>query len=146
MEKYYYDDKRYNILGKYPTLWSGFLKNSNKDKNWITKDNLKSIDEIIVEICEQHLYTAIDEDHLYISMDSDDRYYYHEFEKNIFPLIKKLEDEFNINIEEGEFYAFEAKPFGNQYRYFISRTNKKINLKKNVLNWEVYDKLKKPKK
>jgi len=146
MQKYYYDDKRYNILTKYNTLWSGFLKNNNKDKKWLKKEDLSNIDDIIVEICEQNLYTAIDEDHLYISMDSDERYYYHEFEKNIFPLIKKLEKDYDIFIEEGQFHAFELKPFGNQYRYLISRSDKnKINLKKNILNWENYDKLKKSK-
>tara|TARA_A100001015_G_scaffold93691_1_gene104226 strand:- start:1432 stop:1875 length:444 start_codon:yes stop_codon:yes gene_type:complete len=143
MEKYYYDDKKYNILEKYYTLWSGFLKNNNSDKEWFKKEDIKSIDDIIVEICEQNLYTAIDDNHLYISMDSDEKYYYYEFEKHIFPLIKRLEKDFNIFIEEGEFHAFENKPFGNQYRYNIFRSKKnKINLKKNVLNWENYDKLK----
>ena len=143
MDKYYYDDKKYNILEKYSTLWSGFLKNDKKEKKWFKKEDLKSIDDVIVEICDQNLYTALDENNLYISMDSDDKYYYYQFEKHIFTLIKKLEKDFGIVIEHGQFHAFEMKPFGNQYRYNISKSEKnKINLKKNILNWENYDKLK----
>ena len=146
MEKYYYDDKKYFLEDRYYTLWSGFLKSNKKDKKWFKKEDLKNIDDIIVEICEQNMYTALDEDNLYISMDNDEKYYYYDFEKQIFPLIKRLEKEYGVFIEEGQFHAFELKHFGSQYRYNISKSDKnKINLKKNVLNWENYDKLKKSK-
>jgi hypothetical protein len=141
-QKYYYEDPKYEkIFKKYITLWNGYLK-GNKEK-WFKKEDYTKASDIITEICDINFYRHHDEDHLYLSLDADENYYYDSFEKHIFKMIKKLEKECNIFIESAEFYAFECKHFGNQYKYNIDRNkdkNNKIILKKKILNWDKLNK------
>jgi len=141
-QKYYYEDPKYEaVFKKYPTLWNGYLQ-GNKEK-WFKKEDYSKVSDEITEICDINFYRHHDEDHLYLSLDADENYYFSSFEKHIFKIIKQLEKKFTIFIETAEFYAFECKHFGNQYKYNITRNkenNNKIILKKKVLNWEKFDK------
>jgi hypothetical protein len=58
--------------------------------------------------------------------------------------VEKIEEICDINITYGDFNATELKHDGNQYKYTITRAeDKKIILKKRVLNWEVFEKKRK---
>jgi len=108
-----------------------------------TGNNLNELINSLSAVTGLNFYRHHDEDHVYLSLDADENYYFSSFEKHIFKIIKQLEKKFTIFIENAEFYAFECKHFGNQYKYNITRNkenNNKIILKKKVLNWEKFDK------
>ena len=141
-QHYYFEDPKYEELlnKKYYTLWHGYLKGS-KEK-WFQEKDYSSSSDIITDACDINFYRHYTEDHLYLSLDSDERYFYYQFEKNIFKMIKDLEKNFDVFIEEAEFYANEIRHNGDQIRYTISRkkdNSHKILLKKKVLNWKSFD-------
>jgi len=138
---YYYSNTKLETT--YPTLWNGYIHFNQKD-NEIVPIVLQDVDSILVDICNINFYIKIDILHIYLSIDQDERYYYHQFEKNIKKIINKFEDMFNINIINGIFNATELRHQGNQYRYRISKKdNNKLILSKKVLNWDVIDKKRK---
>ena len=142
-QNYYFEDPKYDELlnKKYYTLWHGYLK-GNKDK-WIKEKDYSSSCDIITDTCNINFYRHYTEDHLYLSLDTDERYFYHQFEKDIFKIIKKLEKKIDIYIEEAEFYANEVRHNGNQIKYTVLRDKNKSNkiiLKKKIMNWINFDK------
>ena len=134
--KYYYENPKYEKLFKrHITLWNGHLQGNNE--KWLKKEDYSKFNDIIVDTCECNFYIHLDENNLYLSVDADTEYYHYDFEKGIFKLIKRLEKEFDIFIDGGEFFAIECKHSGSQFKYTIYRDNKennKIKLKKKVLN------------
>jgi hypothetical protein len=143
MQYYWSDTSRINLLERYTTIWKGILINENIDSIWIKPDEIESLKDIFVDICERNFYIHLDENNIYISLCPDSPYYYYEFEKNILKLLKTIENKFKIKINEGTFNCWECKPFPNSYRYYVFKKDNKFKLKKNVLNWDNYDMIKK---
>jgi hypothetical protein len=133
MKRYYYDG--YNLDKNYATLWNGFLEyNSNTielTEDRIEKNTNRELDDLLTDICNINFYIYILDSKIYISLCQDSKYYYYQFEKDIKLIIDKIENQFNIKIDNGEFNATELKHQGNQYKYSISKDiDSKIILKK----------------
>jgi hypothetical protein len=149
-QKYYFDNVNPDIFS---TVWYGFFLYEENDiqipisENYYQQSN-RELDDLLSEICEINFYVTLNNNYIYLSIDSDTKYYYYYFEKNLKDIILKIEEKFNIHIQNGEFNAIEYRPNGNQYIYTISRSNdenKRIILKKKILNWGVLE-LKKKRK
>ena len=142
--KYYFDNT--NINQNFSTVWHGFLEYEGNsitlsDDYWQKSNRI--LDDLLTEICEIHFYVNLIDNRIYLSVDTDVKYYTHDFEKHIKDMILRIEHTFSIHIFVGEFNAIEYKPDSNQYKYTISRhADKKIILKKKILNWAVYNKKK----
>jgi len=146
--KYYYDNNPYFNKDKYKTLWNGYLA-YKIDDTYISDE--RQLNDILVDVCERNFYITLQENYIYLSFDSDEYLYHYQFEKMIKPSINKIQENFKIFIEEGEFYATEIKHCGNQYKYTINQSinhdnEKKITIKKKTMNWENYEKAKISKK
>jgi len=134
MKRYYFDGT--DLDKNYATLWNGFLEyNSNTH---IIDNTNKALDDLITSICDINFYISLFNSKIYISLCQDSKYYYYQFEKDIKLMIDKIENQFNIKIDNGEFNATELKHQGNQYKYSISKDiDSKIILKKKVLSWKI---------
>ena len=143
MQYYWSDISRINLLERYTTIWKGILTNENIDSIWIKPDQIELLKDIFVDSCERNFYIHLDENNIYISLCQASSYYSYEFEKDILKLLKTIEKKFEIKINEGNFNCWECKPFPNSYRYYIFKKDNKFKLKKNVLNWDKYDDIKK---
>ncbi len=135
-EKYYFVNTNVNI--KYPTLWDGYLNYTKNSSDVVI--NYLDIDNILVDICEINFYIHLQPETIYISLDRDENYYFHQFEKHIKPVIKKMEEIMNITIQYGEFNASEIKHDPNLFKYIITRKTDKIILQKQSLNWSILHK------
>lgn len=140
MEYYWSDTSKINLLERYTTIWKGTLTNENIDLIWIKPGYIEILKDIFVDVCQRNFHIILDEMNIYISLCQDSPYYYYEFEKDILKLLKGIEKRFNVKIKEGEFTCWECKPLSNSYRYFIYKNDNKFKLKKNILNWEIFDK------
>jgi len=147
MERYYFDKN----LEKnwYQTIWAGFFQ-TKIDEPYIAsnKENLDKMNDLLIEVCDQHFWININENYIYLSADMDERYYYYQFEKHVKKAFLEIEKQFNVNIEIGEFHGTEVKHMGSQFYYIVNRfeeNDNKLTLRKKVLNWETYENLKKKK-
>ena len=142
--RYYFDNTHINE--RFCTVWYGFLQYEGNpitlSGNYYQKSN-RILDDLLTEICDIHFYINLVDNRIYISVDNDVKYYTYDFEKHIKDMILRIEHTFSIHIFVGEFNAIEYKPDSNQYKYTISRhVDKKVILKKKILNWSVYNKKK----
>lgn len=143
IKRYYYDGC--DLDTKYATLWNGFLEyNSNTIEltlDRVEKNTNRELDDLVTDICNINFYIYILDSKIYISLCLDEKYYYHQFEKDIRKVITEIENKFKVKIDYGEFNATECKHHGDQYKYTIKKDkNSKIVLKKKILNWNIYDK------
>lgn len=142
--KYYFDNTDLNE--RYCTVWYGFLEYEGNQINIsenFHKTSNRDLEDLLTQICDINFYINLIDNRIYISVDNDVKYYTYDFEKHIKNMILMIEDKFSIYIYLGEFNAIEYKPDSNQYKYTISRQiDKKIILKKKILNWSAYNKKK----
>jgi hypothetical protein len=137
MSKKYYFDLPYTR--KYETIWYGYL-----DFDKIKDYDISLLNEVITEITDISFYINIEDNKMYLSVDNDGNYYgSSRFENDIRNIITHIEKHLSkneeINFISGEFTAIEYKPDGNQYKYKLTNNldEKKINIKKRVLNWSI---------
>jgi hypothetical protein len=137
MSKKYYFDIPYTK--KYETIWYGYLE---FDK--IKDCDISLLNEVITEITNISFYINIETNKIYLSVDNDGNYYdSSRFENDIRNIIIHIEQHLSkndvVNFISGEFTAIEYKPDGNQYKYKLTNnlTEKKIDIKKRVLNWTI---------
>ena len=139
-EIYYFMNTNLNTI--YSTLWRGYFKYIYNNETHIISG--LDIDNILVDICDINFYLHIEDQCIFISLCQDEKYYIYQFEKHCKKIVEKIEEICDINITYGDFNATELKHDGNQYKYTITRAeDKKIILKKRVLNWEVFEKKRK---
>lgn len=132
IKKYYFDQT--SILKKYDTVWYGFIvfsENINKEQylsEWI---------DITCEILDVDFYYQVEQKTLYISLDNDGYYLYtSKLEKNIREWIKRMESLMNCTSVSGELNAIEYQPMGSQFRYYLTKINDEIIIKKKTLGWK----------
>ena len=137
MSKKYYFDLPYTR--KYETIWYGYLE-FDKIKDY----DVSLLNEVITEITNINFYINIENNKIYLSVDNDGNYYgSSRFENDIRNIITHIEKYLSkneiINFISGEFTAIEYKPDGNQYKYKLANNldQKKIDIKKRVLNWTI---------
>ena len=137
MSKKYYFDLPYTR--KYETIWYGYL-----DFDKIKDYDISLLNEVITEITNISFYINIETNKIYLSVDNDGNYYdSSRFENDIRNIITHIEKHLSkneiINFISGEFTAIEYKPDGNQYKYKLTNNldQKKIDIKKRVLNWTI---------
>jgi hypothetical protein len=140
MSKKYYFDIPYTR--KYETIWYGYLEFDKKIECFI--NNISLLNEVITEITNISFYINIEDNKMYLSVDNDGNYYgSSRFENDIRNIITHIEKYLSknevINFISGEFTAIEYKPDGNQYKYKLTNNldEKKIDIKKRVLNWSI---------
>ena len=137
---------------KYKTIWTGYIKYQNNFIDSINQTNEQminnlriEIDEIIQELTDINFYIDIQNNIIYLSVDDDEAFYYHQFEKSIKKIVRKIEEKYNNIFIESEFFATEYKHRGNQYKYNLikesSGEKEKLILKKVSLNWSLFEKL-----
>ena len=137
MSKKYYFDIPY--IRKYETIWYGYLEFDN-----IKDYDISLLYDNFTELFDINFYINIDDNKMYLSIDNDWNFYgYDRFENDIRNIITHIEKYLSkneiINFISGEFTAIEYKPDGNQYKYKLTNNldEKKINIKKRVLNWSI---------
>jgi hypothetical protein len=141
MSKKYYFDIPYKR--KYETIWYGYLEFDKKIELFI--NDISLLNEVITEITNISFYINIEDNKMYLSVDNDGNYYdSSRFENDIRNIITHIEkhlskNDFKISFSNGEFTAIEYKPDGNQYKYKLTNNldEKKIDIKKRVLNWTI---------
>jgi hypothetical protein len=140
MSKKYYFDLPYKK--KYETIWYGYLEFDKKIENFI--NDISLLNEVITEITNISFYINIDDNKIYLSIDNDGNYYDScIFENDIRNIITHIKQHLSknevVNFISGEFTAIEYKPDGSQYKYKLTNnlTEKKIDIKKRVLNWSI---------
>ena len=137
MSKKYYFDIPYKR--KYETIWYGYLEFDN-----IKDYDISLLYDNFTELFDINFYINIEDNKMYLSIDNDWNFYgYDRFENDIRNIITHIEKYLSkneiINFISGEFTAIEYKPDGNQYKYKLTNNldEKKIDIKKRVLNWSI---------
>lgn len=137
MSKKYYFDIPY--IRKYETIWYGYLEFDN-----IKDYDISLLYDNFTELFDINFYINIEDNKMYLSIDNDWNFYgYDRFENDIRNIITHIEKHLSkneiINFLSGEFTAIEYKPDGNQYKYKLTNNldQKKIDIKKRVLNWSI---------
>ena len=134
-----------NVVCPYPTIWNGYLKNEKLKKNWLNKDKIKTINEVLADKYDIMFYLYYDDNTLYFSICTDTYYYYYQFEHDILKIIDSIEKILNIKFTNGKFEAFESRFNADMYTYNFYLEHMTLKFDKSCINMTNFETIKKQK-